>query len=141
MKYGTKCLPTKFVCTKYSLEIDHQLYLQSMPHMKTQMQLSWLHMKMLDQSVKTQENVYRCNGSVPYDTCMYSALTKVCICNNNQFVHELLDQAMTSNTRTSCTVPWVPDDKSICTTKEDMNTSYWTHYKRITNQQVTYENY
>ena len=59
--------------------------------MKTQMQLSWLHIKMLDQSVKTQENGYRCNGSVPYDTCIYSAVTKVCSCNNNKLAYDLLD--------------------------------------------------
>ena len=42
---------------------------------------------------------------------------------------------MTSSTESSCTVPWVLDDKSVCTTKQEMNTSYWTHYNRITNQQ------
>ena len=42
---------------------------------------------------------------------------------------------MTSSTASSCSVPWVLDDKSVCTNKQDMNTSYWAHYNRITNQQ------
>ena len=41
------------------------------------MQLNWLHVKMLDQSMKSKESGYKCNGSVPYDTCMYDAVIKV----------------------------------------------------------------
>jgi len=93
--------------------------IKTLPNMKTQMQINWLHVKMLDQSLKSQESGFKCNGSVPYDTCMYAAVTK----------------AMTSSTTSSCTVPWVPNDKHVCTSEQDMNTSYWTHYNRITNQQ------
>ena len=48
-----------------------------MPNTKIQMQLNWLHVKMLDQSLKSQESGFKCNGSVPYDTCMYAAVTEV----------------------------------------------------------------
>ena len=41
-----------------------------------------------------------------------------------------------ANTSSSCTVPWVRDDRSVCTNKKDMDKAYWTHYGRITNQQV-----
>ena len=43
---------------------------------------------------------------------------------------------MKSSTESSCTVPWVLDDTKVCTSKQDMNNSYWTHYTRITNQQA-----
>ena len=50
---------------------------QILPNTKIQMQLNWLHVKMLDQSMKSKESGYKCNGSVPYDTCMYEAVIKV----------------------------------------------------------------
>ena len=88
--------------------------------MKTQMQLSWIHIKMLDQSVKSQASGYKCNSSNTYDSCIYSTVTN----------------AMKSRTKSKCTVPWVPDNKVICKTWLEMNASYWEHYNRITNQQV-----
>ena len=50
---------------------------QAKPGTKIQMQLNWQHVKMLDQSVKSQQSGYKCNGSLPYDTCMYRAVIKV----------------------------------------------------------------
>ena len=47
-----------------------------------------------------------------------------------------LVKEMKARTKNSCTVPWVRDDKSVCITKEDMNSSYWEHYTRITNQKT-----
>ena len=44
---------------------------------------------------------------------------------------------MKAKTQSKCTVPWVPDNKVICKTWLEMNTSYWEHYNRITNQQVS----
>ena len=56
---------------------------KSVPNTRVQMQLSWLHVKMLDQSMKSQQSDYKCNGSVPYDTCMYAAVIKVrCHCSD-----------------------------------------------------------
>ena len=48
-----------------------------MPNTKTQMQINWLHVKMLDQALKSQQSGFKCNGSIPYDTCMYEAVTNV----------------------------------------------------------------
>ena len=42
---------------------------------------------------------------------------------------------MISNTESSCTVPWVLNNKKICASKSDMNSSYWAYKSRITNQQ------
>ena len=56
---------------------------KSVPNTRVQMQLSWLHVKMLDQSMKSQQSGYKCNGSVPYDTCMYDAVMKArCRCSD-----------------------------------------------------------
>ena len=52
---------------------------QTLPGSKIQMQINWQQVKMLDQSVKSQDSGYRCDGSISYDTCMYTAVTKVTI--------------------------------------------------------------
>ena len=39
-------------------DFDNFLPMQSVPKMKIQMQLTWLHVKMLDQSVKTQADAH-----------------------------------------------------------------------------------
>ena len=43
---------------------------------RIQTQINWQQVKMLDQSVKSQQSGYRCNGSQPYDDCMYDAVKK-----------------------------------------------------------------
>jgi hypothetical protein len=58
-----------------------------------------------------------------YDSCMYQALTK----------------AMVLGTEDKCTVPWVPySDRRyvsrICTKSNDINTTFWIAWSRITNQ-------
>ena len=44
---------------------------------KTQVQVDWLDVKMLDNSMKAPASGYRCDDSSSYDDCMYGAVTKV----------------------------------------------------------------
>ena len=44
---------------------------------KTQVQVDWLDVKMLDNSMKAPAGGYRCDDSSSYDDCMYGAVTKV----------------------------------------------------------------
>ena len=53
-----------------------------------------------------------------YDECMYSAL------------YEL----MMNNTKSKCTVPWIRNNEKICTTPEDVNTTFWISWNHVTNQ-------
>ena len=56
-----------------------------------------------------------------YDGCMYG----------------ILRSAMEQATEDRCTVPWIVADgnRKICTREEDVNTSYWIAWSRITNQE------
>ena len=54
------------------IEGDFQVMLGT----RIQTQINWQQVKMLDQSVKSQQSGYRCNGSKPYDDCMYDAVKK-----------------------------------------------------------------
>ena len=56
--------------------------------------------------------------SNPYDECMY----------------EHLIEHMKSETEDSCTVPWIFKNDKVCTKPEDVNTTFWIAWKRITNQ-------
>ena len=53
-----------------------------------------------------------------YDDCMYNALSST----------------MIKETSDSCTVPWVHDNTKICTRENDINTTFWISWNRITNQ-------
>ena len=53
-----------------------------------------------------------------YDQCMYSAL------------HDL----MMKGTKSKCTVPWIPNNDRICTSPEDVNTTFWISWNHVTNQ-------
>ena len=53
-----------------------------------------------------------------YNDCMYSALSRL----------------MKTNTDDNCTVPWIRDNKHICTTPKDINTTFWIAWNRVTNQ-------
>ena len=71
-----------------------------------------------DDGTKTCENLH-------YDECMYGALVK----------------HMKTNTpsESGCTAPWVMDGgsgtKKICKKPENINTTFWEAWNRVTNQQ------
>jgi len=102
------------------LDLNGKMGTKVMRGTRVQMPINWEQVKMLDQSIKSQQSGYKCKASVPYDKCMYAAVIK----------------AMVAATADNCTVPWVPFNGSICTSVSDRNISYWTHYTRITNQQA-----
>ena len=54
-----------------------------------------------------------------YDDCIYEKVAKI----------------MKDNTDQHCTVPWIRDDKRICTNSKDINTTFWIGWNRITNQE------
>ena len=54
-----------------------------------------------------------------YDDCIYEKVAKI----------------MKDNTDQHCTVPWIRDDKRICKNSEDINTTFWIGWNRITNQE------
>merc|ERR1711997_849959 len=41
---------------------------------------------------------------------------------------------MMNNTKSKCTVPWIRNNEKICTTPEDVNTSFWISWNHGTNQ-------
>ena len=41
---------------------------------------------------------------------------------------------MKRNTADECTVPWIKDNSKICSTSDDINTTFWIAWNRITNQ-------
>ena len=53
-----------------------------------------------------------------YDECMYNKVYEV----------------MKRNTADECTVPWIKDNMKICTKSDDINTTFWIAWNRITNQ-------
>ena len=53
-----------------------------------------------------------------YDDCIYNTLTRL----------------MRENTDDNCTVPYVRDDGNICTKPNDINTTFWIAWNRVTNQ-------
>ena len=52
----------------------------------SQMQINWLHVKMLDQSKKSKKSDFSCNSSVEYDTCMYRAVIQVIITDERNII-------------------------------------------------------
>ena len=53
-----------------------------------------------------------------YDDCMYSKVVNI----------------MKNSTESQCTVPWIRDNTNICSVPEDVNTTFWIAWNRITNQ-------
>jgi len=54
-----------------------------------------------------------------YDDCMYNTLANV----------------MKESTKENCTVPWILDNRNICSNSLDTKKSFWISWNRITNQQ------
>ena len=53
-----------------------------------------------------------------YDECMYNRMSEV----------------MKRNTEDKCTVPWIRNNDRICSKSNDINTTFWVAWNRITNQ-------
>jgi hypothetical protein len=60
-----------------------------------------------------------CSLEMSFDDCMYGTVAGT----------------MKKNTNYGCTVPWMKDNENICTSNEDMNTTFWIGWNRITNQE------
>ena len=54
-----------------------------------------------------------------YDDCMY----------------EVVANLMKRNSEDNCTVPWIQDNKKICSKPNDINVTFWIGWNRITNQE------
>ena len=67
---------------------------------------------------KDLENGMKSCGKEVYNNCMYSKLFEL----------------MKNETEQNCTVPWIQDNKNICTKPEDINTTFWIYWNRVTNQ-------
>ena len=50
-------------------------------------------------------------------------------------IYETIANVMRSHTKDSCTVPWIRDDRNICSNPNDINTTFWIGWNRITNQE------
>ena len=60
----------------------------------------------------------RCSHEI-YDDCMYEAVASF----------------MKKNSEDKCTVPWIRDNRNICSNPKDINTTFWIAWNRITNQE------
>ena len=49
-------------------------------------------------------------------------------------IYRMLEREMVANTVDNCTVPWVPNNSRICTKPNDVNTTFWIAWNRLTNQ-------
>ena len=67
---------------------------------------------------KELDNGTKSCGKEEYNTCMYSKLAGW----------------MKNETEDGCTVPWVLDDKNICTKASDISKAFWIYWRRVTNQ-------
>ena len=67
---------------------------------------------------KTLKNGKKSCMHEEYDQCMYSALYDL----------------MMKGTKSKCTVPWIPKNDKICTSPEDVNTTFWISWNHVTNQ-------
>ena len=67
---------------------------------------------------KETENGTKSCGKEEYNNCMYSKLAGW----------------MKNETEDGCTVPWILDDKKICTKDADINKAFWIYWNRVTNQ-------
>lgn len=72
-----------------------------------------------DVTEKKKPNHSSCNP-VDYDQCIYDTLSS----------------RMKAATKNKCTVPWITNNDNICRDAEDINTAFWTHYNRSTNQKA-----
>ena len=52
----------------------------------------------------------------------------------NMCIYSKLSERMKNETEDNCTVPWVLDNKKICTKPQDINTAFWIAWNRVTNQ-------
>ena len=73
----------------------------------------------LHQLEKTLNDDQKSCSKESYNKCMYS----------------MLSTWMKNKTEDGCTVPWILDDKKICTKQNDIDTAFWIYWKRVTNQQ------
>ena len=63
-----------------------------------------------------KEGIKTCSHE-SYDTCIY----------------KMLDSVMRENTVENCTIPWLPNSYNICTTPNDINTTFWILKARAEN--------
>ena len=77
-----------------------------------------LEYKNVDNALALSDDDKSCSHEV-YDDCMYEAVANV-------MKHESKDH---------CTVPWIRDNRKICSEPRDINTTFWIGWNRITNQE------
>ena len=82
----------------------------------TQVQVNYEDLRMVPK-VK-EDGSKTCISNMTYDSCMYAAL----------------EEHMINGTEGKCVAPWVFSQRSICTLKQDINTTFWTAWNRVTNQ-------
>ena len=70
-----------------------------------------------EEDANSKEGTKTCTNEI-YDDCIYGMLARV----------------MRENTEDNCTVPYVRDDSKICTKPNDINTTFWIAWNRVTNQ-------
>ena len=57
---------------------------------------------------------------INFDQCMYTKLFNL-----------MIEQTQNEN---GCTVPWILNTANICKKPENINSTFWTHWNRVTNQ-------
>ena len=71
------------------------------------------------------------------DDPTYREGRKTCMTENyDDCIYNMLTSEMRKNTEDNCTVPYVRDDRKICTKQKDINTTFWIAWNRVTNQQL-----
>ena len=71
------------------------------------------------------------------DDPTYKEGRKSCMTENyDDCIYNMLTNEMRKNTEDNCTVPYVRDDRKICTKDKDINTAFWIAWNRVTNQQL-----
>ena len=58
-------------------------------------------------------------------------------CSNEAYadcIYDMLDRLMRKSTEDNCTVPYIRGADSICTKPNDINTTFWIAWNRVTNQ-------
>ena len=86
-----------------------------------QSQITVTDIKILERNLpkdEKEQNVTKTCSKEVYDDCIYGMLARV----------------MRANTDDNCTVPYIRDDSKICTKPEDINTTFWIAWNRVTNQ-------
>jgi hypothetical protein len=77
-----------------------------------------LEYKNVNNALVLSDSDKSCSHEV-YDDCMYEKVAKV----------------MKDNSKDHCTVPWIRDNRKICSERRDINNTFWIGWNRITNQE------